>query len=62
MPEYKCPKCQSGKITLIRKIAYASDLVRNEHIYMVLCADCETFLGVVNDTSKLRKAINHIGS
>jgi predicted RNA-binding Zn-ribbon protein involved in translation (DUF1610 family) len=56
MAEYKCPECGSEKITSKGKTVRGS-----ERLLMILCDDCGCFLGVVNDTSKIKDALRSIG-
>jgi uncharacterized Zn finger protein len=56
MAEYKCPECGSEKIVSAKRITPRE----SEHLLMILCEGCGCFLGVVNDTSKIKDALRDI--
>ena len=53
MTDYTCPECQSENIASVRKAAQGSER-------MILCENCGTLLGMVNDLTKTKKAIRNL--
>jgi predicted RNA-binding Zn-ribbon protein involved in translation (DUF1610 family) len=56
MAEYKCPECGSEKIASAKRKTPRE----SEPLFMILCEDCGRFLGVVNDTSRLKDTLRDI--
>jgi len=55
MTNYTCPECQSENIASVRKTTRGS-----ERSNMILCENCGTLLGVVNELSRTKKAARYI--